>query len=318
MMDTNGFSRARASDQPAIAWNDLHAPMQTASLDPAPSPAETPIPGSAASSDAVHAGEVTPPPVAAAQQTNSAPAWTDLTKYPGSYYYKELSPLDKWTGIDTTVTLGTPVADPARADKHILNGSKDSFSIYVGCKDGSHIIDAGLSWDVSVGANGKPDNKHLVWRPFWRSDHQWHNAPARSQFYWKPGDTVNMSLSMIGNNRMRLTISDPGPNPKHRFVQDFNATGFRSGDDVTFRRVISIDQSGREGKHVVPTSARLLHSQWVRGDLNKQLSNGQTSEVSLAPPVVRTVEAPSAEHFSVHKDGRTGAETVDVGGGKKQ
>ena len=192
--------------------------------------------------------------------------WPNLIPAQGSYYHKVTTAYGTFIGISTDVKLGEPKEDP-----HRTTGPKkkplDGFSAYVGGNVfGKHEVDAGLSWSITRDAHGKVDYQHKAWRPFWR-DASWGNAPAESRYYWNPGDVVTMTLTEVGRNKLKLSISDAGLHPKRSFSKVFDADGFDPQVLASFKRVDSIDQVGREGKSVLPTRASLLGINWLKTDV---------------------------------------------------
>lgn len=124
-----------------------------------------------------------------------APA-ASIPCFAGAYYRKAVTSFDVWTGIAGIIKLPTPKVDENRLsekDKSPL----DNFSVYVGGRAGEKEIDAGLTWAFTVDENGKQSQRRNAWRPFWRNE-AWNNAPAEKQFYWYPGDTVQIAVYIVG------------------------------------------------------------------------------------------------------------------------
>jgi hypothetical protein len=212
------------------------------------------------------------------------------------------------------VRLGDPVIDPHRLvkSKHQQLTNLDDFSIYLGGITKGRTAEAGLSWEVTLDKNGKKDELHKVWRPFWRAP-DWHSAPPEPKYYWKPGDIVNMTLSVDRINHMKLTIADVGPNPKHSFSVDFNAPGVSPGDPISMRRVTAIDQHGREGRSVVPTNAKLIGTVWENTNLLRNNGN-EIEQVPLTSALERPIDTPTG-HVRVRPiplDATSSGEYVDI------
>ncbi len=291
-----------------------------------PTPEPRPLPGDqtkgpSGSGNRIEPGStLTPSPepdsTSISNHTAKPAVWPSMKVFTGSYYHKELSTVDNWNGITATVRLGEPVIDPHRQskNKHHQLTNLDDFSIYLGGITSGRTVEAGLSWEVTLDKNGKKDELHKVWRPFWRSP-DWHNAPPQSKYYWKPGDVVNMTLSVDRINHMKLTVADVGPNPKRSYTVDFSAPGVRPGEPISMRRVTAIDQSGREGMSVVPTNAKLIGTIWQNTNLLR--TNGNVAEqIPLTSALEKPIDTPSG-HIDVRSiplDATASGEYVDIYG----
>jgi hypothetical protein len=207
----------------------------------------------------------------------------DIAPHPGSYYHKVYSPSGDWNGIEAIVTLGAPHIDSARIRRGV---PQDSFSTYLG-GHGRQEIDAGLSWEVTRDKHGKVDGDHRAWRPFWRNG-SWHSASAMEKFYWHPGDTVSMKLHAVAPDKLELTISDLGENPRRTFSKVFAAKGFGATSDAFFKRVDAIDQYGTEGKHVRKSHSHIDGIRWLETYLTAK--NGE--RIALTPAFSRSINDP--------------------------
>ncbi len=226
------------------------------------------------------------------------PNFPKMTAHPGSYYHKVYSPCGDWTGIEGVVMLGRPHLDSKRVHKGI---PQDSFSTYLG-GHAKQEIDAGLTWEVTKDKNGKVDQEHRAWRPFWRNG-SWHSAAAEPKFYWHPGDTVSMKLHVVSPNKLELTISDLGDHPKRSFSATFSAKGFGVDKDAFFKRVDAIDQRGTEGKHVRRSNSHIDGTVWYETALTMKSGAAQP----LMPGFKRVVDDPpnhvhitSTHHLRLH------------------
>lgn len=241
------------------------------------------------------------------------PSPSRLNAFPGAYYYKIASSLWNWSGIEGTITLGQPQTDAKRRGKH--GNALDGFSIYMGGRSGRREIDAGLSWNYVRDENGDVDKSQKAWRPFFRNA-EWHWI-GHGQTYWKPGETVSMVLTIAGPNKLRITISDEGPNPKRAVSAIFPASGFSFDRSVQFKRVNAIDQKGREGKSVVPTNASVEDSIWLDTNLIFR-SKGRRMYAPMDAARRSIVESPGGHtDRTIHKEGSGTHEEIDIFGNRK-
>lgn len=182
--------------------------------------------------------------------------------FQGAYYHKVASPFGDWQGIEGLIILGVPQLDPNRFDPQ-TNWSRDGYNVYMGGNAGNiQEIDAGLTWGPVVDDNGKWVDHSGAFHPFWRNG-SWNDAPVRGRAYWYPGEIVKMSVVVSGPGMLRLTISDPGPNPKRVFSKEFSAAYFGVGIPMQFKRVNDIAQKYNEGKPVIPTTSQIVNAVWL-------------------------------------------------------
>lgn len=177
-----------------------------------------------------------------------------------------------YRGVETIVTLPRvngfdPEAKPLVAP-----------SVYLGGNGGQE-LDIGLSWDKVRDANGDvvtdASGKAVhAFRPFARySGMSWWtnspNAPAHkgdwasnSRQYFYPGEQVRMSVKVLARNTIQLTIQSTA-DPSKKLDRTFDdVPGFAPGHATEWKRVHSIDESGRENKSVVPTGTSLTDGHW--------------------------------------------------------
>jgi hypothetical protein len=243
--------------------------------------------------------------------------WPNLAPAQGSYYHKVTSAYGTFIGISAEIKLGEPGEDPKRMSGP-LKKSLDGFSAYLGGNVfGKHEVDAGMTWSITKDAHGNKDYQHKAWRPFWR-DASWGNAPAESRYYWKPGDTVKMTLTEAGPDKLQLSISDVGPNPKRSFTKIFAANGFDPQVLASFKRVDSIDQVHREGKSVLPTKATLLGVNWFNTEMLSEDSSGHKLMTPLDAAHRKVIEPLPYHVFALASDQekRLGGERVDIYGSR--
>jgi hypothetical protein len=114
--------------------------------------------------------------------------------------------------------------------------------------------------------------KRNAFRPFWRTKN-WNSAPPKKEFYFYPGELVQMAVLVAAPKKLRLIITD---GKTKTFQQDFDAEGFVAGLPRQFKRVNAIDQVGNEGKPAQPTKAEIIGSEWLQTILLR--GEGQTAQ----------------------------------------
>lgn len=183
--------------------------------------------------------------------------------FDGAHYRKYVSSFDSWTGIVGIVKLGTPKVDEGRLDdKEKL--PLDNFSVYMGGNAGGKFeVDAGLTWEFTLDENGKRSERRNAFRPFWRTQKagDWNSAPAKKEFYFYPGDTVQMAVLVSAPGKLKLVVTD---GKGKLFQTEFEAEGFVAGVPRQFKRVNAIDQRFNEGKPTQITKAEIIGSEWMQ------------------------------------------------------
>jgi len=236
--------------------------------------------------------------------------------FAGAYYRKAVSSFDAWTGIVGIVKLGTPKVDESRLsekDKQPL----DNFSVYVGGRAGDKEIDAGLTWGFTKDEQGNMSKRRNTWRPFWRNE-TWSNAPAEKQFYWYPGDVVQMAVIVAGPGKLRLVIADATPQPKRVFQVEFDAKTFAPNVPRQFKRVNAIDQFGNEGKPVQPTKAEVTGAEWLQTFLMRG-AGADAKQIPMDKTRFTDMRCPNGSNIVVNvTDAAKGAEKIDVFGTPKK
>jgi hypothetical protein len=233
--------------------------------------------------------------------------------FPGAYYHKVSTSLADWHGIETVIKLGTPETDPSRFNQG-TNWSFDGFNVYVGGNAGGQEIDAGLTWGPVVDANGNWVGNG-AFHPFWRNG-AWNETPPSNRQYWYPGEIVKISIRVAGSGRLRLMVSDVGPNPKRVFVQEFPAASFGVGLPTSFKRVNDVAQHGNEGKPVIPTTSQVTDAVWQETYLLR-LVNAVVERVPATPSNTHVLNCPSTGHVRAATTpalAATGGEIVSVFG----
>lgn len=194
------------------------------------------------------------------------PPMKKLPCFDGAHYRKAVSSFDTWTGIAGFVKLGTPKVDESRIGESTKQ-PLDNFSVYMGGNAGGKFeVDAGLTWEFTIDETGKKSDRRNAFRPFWRTQKpgDWNSAPGKKEFYFYPGETVQMAILVAGPKKLRLIVSD---GKTKTFQTDFDAEGFVAGAPRQFKRVNAIDQVGNEGKPTLPTKAEITGSEWLQAVL---------------------------------------------------
>lgn len=183
--------------------------------------------------------------------------------FAGAHYRKAASSYDSWTGIAGFVKLGMPKVDESRIGAETKQ-PLDNFSVYMGGNAGGKFeVDAGLTWEFTLDDAGKKSERRNAFRPFWRTQRagDWNSAPAKKEFYFYPGETVQMAILVAGPKKLRLIISD---GKGKTFQTDFDAEGFVAGVPRQFKRVNAIDQVANEGKPTLQTKAEITGAEWLQ------------------------------------------------------
>jgi hypothetical protein len=242
-----------------------------------------------------------------------APA-ASIPCFAGAYYRKAVSSFDVWTGIAGLVKLGTPKIDENRLnekDKQPL----DNFSVYMGGNAGGKTeVDAGLTWEFTLDENGKRSARRNAFRPFWRTK-TWNSAPDEKQFYFYPGETVQMAVIVAGPNKLRLIVSD---GKAKTFQTDFDAEGFAPNIARQFKRVNAIDQRYNEGKPVQPTRAEIVGAEWLQTALLRGEGAG-AKQIPMDKTRFTDMRCANESHIVVNTlDSAKGAEKIDIFGTPKK
>jgi hypothetical protein len=121
---------------------------------------------------------------------------------------------------------------------------------------------------------------------------------------------VAMTLHVVSPNKLQLTISDLGDQPKRKFSTIFDAKGFGVGADAFFKRVDAIDQNGTEGKHVRRSASHVENSLWRDTILTRK--NGEVQPLQAG--FRRVIDDPPghAQVTSTHQQRLHGGERVDL------
>jgi hypothetical protein len=231
--------------------------------------------------------------------------------FEGAYYRKAVTSFDVWTGIAGIVKLGTPKFDESRLRENDKNQYLDNFSIYMGGNaGGNYEVDAGLTWEFTVDENGKKSQKRNAFRPFWRTK-TWTTAPAQKEFYFYPGETVQMAILVAGPKKLRLIISD---GKTKTFQIEFEAEGFAPNVPRQFKRVNAIDQFGNEGKAVSPTTAEITGAEWLQTAIFRG-EGANAKQIPMTAEKFTDMRCPNEKNIVVTLTEKTkGGEKIDLFG----
>lgn len=243
-----------------------------------------------------------------------------LPCFDGAYYRKVVSSSDKWLGIGGVVVLPHFTFDEDRKNTSKPGQYLDNPSVYLGGNMGGQETDIGLTWEVIRDENGTVTTDRRAFRPFLRraaytATNQaatYENAPAQSQYYWYPGDSVEMSVKLTGNGKLHFVVDGEG---KH-FEEDFASDGYIVGGVGNFKRVDAIDQVNNEGKPAQPTKTTVTGARWVKTYYFRSYE-GQVIEVPVHENRFTDMRCPNQKFFHITAtaaDLLIGAETVDING----
>lgn len=243
---------------------------------------------------------------------DEAPPAASIDCFPGAIYRKAVSSVDRWTGIEATVTLPTLVTDPQRVDEKTKK-PLDNASCYIGGNAEGTEIDAGVSWEVIREADGSVSPQRKAFRPFWRNK-QWFNAPAKPELYFYPGDTIRMSIWTSAENKLMFRVEllaragEPiAASPISQHQVEMDAPNFGPGRKQEFKRVSAIDQMRNEGRPAQPTNAHVNGVVWskvslMRGDerrpmIAERFTDMRCPDAKLVD--VKATEDPSGERIEL-------------------
>jgi hypothetical protein len=237
-----------------------------------------------------------------------------LPCFAGAHYRKAVSSFDSWTGIGGLVKLGTPKFDESRLGEN--KQPLDNFSVYMGGNaGGKYEVDAGLSWEFTVDENGKRSERRNAFRPFWRTQKagDWNSAPAKKEFYFYPGETVQMAVLVAGPKRLRLIVTD---GKSKMFQTEFEAEGFVAGAPRQFKRVNAIDQFRNEGKPVQPTRAEITGAEWLQTVLIRG-EGANAQQLPMTAARFTDMRCTNGTIIVTPTDAAKGAEKIDIFGSPK-
>jgi hypothetical protein len=240
--------------------------------------------------------------------------------FAGAYYRKLVSSVDIWGGIGGRVILPTIVFDPSRINPAKPAQFLDNPSIYMGGNMGGQETDIGLTWEVIREENGAVTADRRAFRPFLRrSSHAgsgqaalYENAPAEARYYWYPGEEVWMSVKIVSNGVLRLTVEGGGK----KFERDFECGGYTFAGKGEFKRVNAIDQVSNEGKPVQATNTKVAGAEWKVTYIYRMV-NGALVEAPFHEGRYTEMKCPSSNYFSIfstQENRSQGAEKIEIYG----
>lgn len=243
-----------------------------------------------------------------------------LPCFAGAYYRKVVSSKDRWLGIGGIVVLPHMVFDESRKNPNKPGQYLDNPSVYMGGNMNGQETDIGLTWEVIRDQNGQVTPDRRSFRPFLRrsgysgtgQSATYENAPAESQYYWYPGDTVEISVKLLENGKLHFVVDGEG---KH-FERDFDCDGYRIGGVGDFKRVNAIDQVANEGKPAQPTQTKVIGAKWMETYYFRSYE-GKVVSVPVHSGRFTDTRCPNQKFFHItasKEDRLIGAEAIDISG----
>mgnify|MGYP003574947732 FL=1 len=240
--------------------------------------------------------------------------------FAGAYYRKLVSSVDTWGGIGGRVVLPTIAFDPSRINPAKPAQFLDNPSVYMGGNMGGQETDIGLTWEVVRDENGAVTADRRAFRPFLRRTAHggsgqaalYENAPAEARYYWYQGEEVAMSVKIVANGILRLTVEGAGK----KFEKDFEAGGYTFSGKGEFKRVNAIDQVANEGKPVQATRTKVTGAEWKATYLYR-IVNGNLVETPFHDGRYTDMRCPNANNFSIYstqQDRSKGGEKIEIYG----
>lgn len=245
------------------------------------------------------------------------PALTS-TCFKGAYYRKMVSSKDYWLGIGGKVKLPTITFDPLRVNPAKPAQYLDNPSVYMGGNMGGQETDIGLTWEVIRDGGGNVTADRRAFRPFLRRSAisgqaaLYENAPASSEYYWYPGEEVNISVQLIEDKKLKLIVEGAGK----RYEKDFEANGYTLNGIGEFKRVNAIDQVANEGKPVQATATKVENAVWSETYLFRSYQ-GSVIKVPAHSGRLTDMRCPSVSNFSINstvENKKNGAEEINISG----
>jgi len=236
----------------------------------------------------------------------------------GAYYRKLNSSQDYWLGITGTVVLPFTAFDSTRTRPTNPRQFLDNPSMYMGGNASNQETDIGMTWEVIRDAAGNVTPDRQAFRPFLRrtgfaaSGQQatYINAPAIPSYYWYPGDTVTMTVKIVSNGVLQLTVESRNK----KFDTTFAADGFRLGTMASFKRVNAIDQVSNEGRPVQPSKTKVTGAKWLKTSLFRAF-NGATVEAPMHSNRRTPMLCPEPKYFLIQatdEELKKGAEAITI------
>lgn len=237
--------------------------------------------------------------------------------FAGAFYRKAFSSKDYWLGIGGTVVLPTLTYDPTRTNPNKLGTYLDNASIYLGGTSDDQETDIGMIWEVIREADGSVSKERKAFRPFLRrTGHKsgqtalYKNAPATSNYYWYPGETISMSIELIEEKKLKFIVEGAGK----KYEEIFEVDGYQKGFMANYKRVNAIDQVSNEGKPVQPTTAKVTGAKWLEVYLFRYI-NSQVVKAPMHSKRFTDMQCPAKSYFVLSSSGES-AESIDIFGSK--
>ena len=242
---------------------------------------------------------------------------TSTSCFAGAYYRKAVSSKDYWLGIGGTVVLPTLTYDLTRENPNKLGTYLDNASIYLGGTSDDQETDIGMTWEVIREADGSVSKERKAFRPFMRrTSHKsgqaaiYQNAPATSNYYWYPGETISISIQVIEPKKLKFIVEGAGK----KYEEIFEADGYQNGIMANYKRVNAIDQVSNEGKPVQTTTAKVTGAKWIDVYLYRSV-NSQLVKAPMHSKRFTDMQCPAKSYFVLSSSGETG-ENIDIFGTK--
>jgi hypothetical protein len=237
--------------------------------------------------------------------------------FAGAYYRKAVSSKDYWLGIGGTVVLPTLTYDLTRINPTKLGTYLDNASIYLGGTSDDQETDIGMTWEVIREADGSVSKERKAFRPFLRRTGYksgqtalYKNAPATSDYYWYPGETITMSIELVEEKKLKFIVEGAGK----KYEEVFEVDGYQKGFMANYKRVNAIDQVSNEGKPVQPTTAKVTGAKWLETYLFRSI-NSQVVKAPMHSKRFTDMQCPAKSHFILTNSGES-AESIDIFGTK--
>jgi hypothetical protein len=237
--------------------------------------------------------------------------------FAGAYYRKAVSSKDYWLGIGGTVVLPTLTYDLTRENPNKMGTYLDNASIYLGGTSDDQETDIGMTWEVIREADGSVSKERKAFRPFMRrTSHKsgqaavYQNAPATSNYYWYPGETISMSIQVIEPKKIKFIVEGAGK----KYEEIFEADGYQKEIMANYKRVNAIDQVSNEGKPVQTTTAKVTGAKWFEVYLFRS-ANSQIVKAPMHSKRFTDMQCPAKSYFTLSTSGESG-ESIDIYGSK--
>ena len=239
--------------------------------------------------------------------------------FQGAFYRKAVSSRDHWIGIKGEVVLPTIVFDESRKNSAKPGQYLDNPSVYMGGHMDGQETDIGLTWEVIRREDGSVSKERLAFRPFFRrTNHKsgqkdvWIYAPAKKEYYWYPGEKVEMSVEVVKDGLVKISVKGAG---KH-FEETYECAGYTLDGIGDFKRVNAIDQVRNEGKPAQPTKTVVSNAKWDYTTLIRR-QDGKRIEVPMHIGRFTNMRCPDVKFFDVKqssKESAIGAELITISG----